>query len=90
MSTGPTLRLVLGDQLNPLHSWFGEVRADVVYVLMEVRSETDYVHHHAQKVLGIFAAMREFARQLKAADTISTFRAAIVSIILFCHFIFII
>jgi len=66
MSTGPTLRLVLGDQLNPLHSWFGEVRADVVYVLMEVRSETDYVRHHAQKVLGIFAAMREFARQLKA------------------------
>ena len=66
MSTRPTLRLVLGDQLNPLHSWFGEVRADVVYVLMEVRSETDYVRHHAQKVLGIFAAMREFARQRKA------------------------
>ena len=66
MSTGPTLRLVLGDQLNRLHSWFGEVRADMVYVLMEVRSETDYVRHHAQKVLGIFAAMREFARQRKA------------------------
>lgn len=65
MSAGPTLRLVLGDQLNPLHSWFAEVRADVVYVLMEVRSETDYVRHHAQKVLGIFAAMRDFARQLK-------------------------
>jgi deoxyribodipyrimidine photolyase-related protein len=64
----PTLRLVLGDQLNPLHSWFGEVRADVVYVLMEVRSETDYVRHHAQKVLGIFAAMRALAAQLKADD----------------------
>jgi deoxyribodipyrimidine photolyase-related protein len=63
----PTLRLILGDQLSPLHSWFGEVRADVVYVLMEVRSETDYVRHHAQKVLGIFAAMRDFAAQLKAA-----------------------
>ncbi len=62
---GATLRLVLGDQLNPLHSWFVEVRSDVVYTLMEVRSETDYVRHHAQKVLGIFAAMREFARQLK-------------------------
>ena len=64
--TGPTLRLILGDQLSPLHSWFGEVRADVVYVLMEVRSETDYVRHHAQKVLGIFAAMRALAAQLKA------------------------
>ncbi len=62
----PTLRLVLGDQLNPLHSWFKEVRPDVVYVLMEVRSETDYVRHHAQKVLGIFAAMRDLAQQLKA------------------------
>ena len=63
---GPTLRLILGDQLNPLHSWLSEVRADVVYLLMEVRSETDYVRHHAQKVLGIFAAMRALAAQLKA------------------------
>jgi deoxyribodipyrimidine photolyase-related protein len=63
----PTLRLILGDQLNPLHSWFAQVRADVVYVLMEVRSETDYVRHHAQKVLGIFAAMRDLAAQLKNA-----------------------
>ena len=62
----PLLRLILGDQLDPLHSWFEEVRPDVVYVLMEVRSETDYVLHHAQKVLGIFAAMRDFARQLEA------------------------
>ena len=62
----PTLRLILGDQLNPLHSWFTEVRTDVIYVLMEVRSETDYVRHHAQKVLGLFAAMRDFAAQLKS------------------------
>ena len=68
MSEAPhlTLRLILGDQLNPLHSWFSEARSDVVYVLMEVRSETDYVRHHAQKVLGIFAAMRDLAQQLKA------------------------
>ena len=64
--TGPTLRLVLGDQLNPKHRWFDEVRPDVVYLFMEVRAETDYVVHHAQKVLAIFAAMRDFARQLKA------------------------
>ena len=62
----PCLRLILGDQLNPLHSWFATVRPDVVYLLMEVRSETDYVVHHAQKVLGIFAAMRDFAQQLKS------------------------
>ncbi|MFZ9138198.1 MAG: cryptochrome/photolyase family protein, partial [Hylemonella sp.] len=63
----PTLRLILGDQLNPQHSWFSEVRSDVIYLLMEVRSETDYVRHHAQKVLGIFAALRDLAQQLKAA-----------------------
>jgi deoxyribodipyrimidine photolyase-related protein len=58
---GPTLRLVLGDQLDALHSWYASPRPDVVYVFLEVRSETDYVRHHAQKVLGIFAAMRAFA-----------------------------
>ena len=62
-----TLRLILGDQLNPLHTWFQTVDPEVVYVLMEIRQETDYVRHHAQKVLGIFAGMRDFARQLKAA-----------------------
>lgn len=62
-----TLRLVLGDQLNPGHAWFDQRDAGVVYVLMEVRQETDYVLHHAQKILAIFAAMRDFARQLRAA-----------------------
>ena len=61
-----TLRLLLGDQLNPQHSWFQQVDAQVVYVLMEVRQETDYVLHHAQKILAIFAAMRDLARQLRA------------------------
>ncbi|HEX8609737.1 MAG TPA: cryptochrome/photolyase family protein [Telluria sp.] len=60
-----TLRLILGDQLNPLHSWFADVRADVLYVMMEVRQETDYVHHHAQKIIAIFAGMRAMARQLE-------------------------
>ncbi len=62
----PTLRLILGDQLNPAHSWFHTIQPDVVYLLMEVRQETDYVRHHAQKILAIFAAMRDFARNLKA------------------------
>ncbi|MEY4818877.1 MAG: hypothetical protein RLZZ23_1650, partial [Verrucomicrobiota bacterium] len=42
-----TIRLILGDQLNPEHSWFGKKDASVTYVFMEVRSETDYVVHHA-------------------------------------------
>ena len=61
-----TLRLILGDQLNPQHSWFASVEPDVVFVMMEVRSETDYVLHHAQKIISIFAAMRDLARQLQA------------------------
>ncbi|MFN5746118.1 MAG: cryptochrome/photolyase family protein [Methylococcaceae bacterium] len=62
-----TLRLILGDQLNSDHSWFQAVDPHVVYVLMEVRQETDYILHHAQKILAIFAAMRDFARQLREA-----------------------
>ena len=62
---GPVLRLILGDQLNPRHRWFSECRSDVLYVLMEIRQETDYVLHHAQKILAIFAAMRDFARRLE-------------------------
>ena len=61
------LRLLLGDQLNPRHSWFDTVDPDVVYLMMEMRQETDYVLHHAQKILAIFAAMRDFSRQLQAA-----------------------
>lgn len=60
-----TLRLILGDQLNCQHSWFSTVRDDVVYVLIELRQETDYVLHHAQKIIAIFAAMRDFAERLR-------------------------
>ena len=62
-----TLRLILGDQLNVQHRWFSERDDATVYVLMEVRQETDYVHHHAQKILAIFAGMRDMARQLAQA-----------------------
>jgi deoxyribodipyrimidine photolyase-related protein len=55
-----TLRLILGDQLNSNHSWFNTVDDSVTYVMMEIRSETDYVKHHIQKVIGIFSAMRYF------------------------------
>jgi len=61
------LHLVLGDQLNRQHSWFRTVRPGVVYLLAEARSETDYVRHHVQKVVGYFLAMRAFARHLADA-----------------------
>jgi deoxyribodipyrimidine photolyase-related protein len=61
------LRLVLGDQLNPCHSWFAAVDDGILYTFMEVRQETDYVLHHAQKIIAIFAAMRAFAASLARA-----------------------
>ena len=48
------LRLILGDQLNHQHSWLQEVNNDTLYVMMEVRQETDYVKHHIQKVIAFF------------------------------------
>ena len=63
--TNKTLRLILGDQLNINHSWFQTVDETVTYVLMEIRSETDYAQHHIQKVIGFFAAMQNFANELK-------------------------
>ena len=59
------LRLILGDQLNSNHSWFDKVDNAVTYVMMEIRTETDYATHHIQKVVGFFAAMREFSGALK-------------------------
>ena len=61
-----TLRLILGDQLNPEHSWFNTLASETIYTLMEMRQETDYVLHHAQKILGIFAGMRDLATTLEA------------------------
>ncbi|TSJ44590.1 cryptochrome/photolyase family protein [Mucilaginibacter corticis] len=59
-----TLRFILGDQLNSNYSWFKEVNPNVTYLMMEVMQEQDYVMHHIQKILGFFAAMRNFAHQL--------------------------
>ena len=59
-----TLRLILGDQLNIKHSWFKESNNNVIYCLFEMRQETDYVKHHIQKVIGFFAAMRQFVEDL--------------------------
>lgn len=59
-----TLRLLLGDQLNSEHSWFDEVNSEVVYVMAEMRQETDYVKHHIQKVVAFFLSMRNFSDEL--------------------------
>ena len=61
-----TLRLILGDQLNSKHSWFSKKENGVLYVLMEVKQESEYVKHHIQKIVGFFASMREFAGQLES------------------------
>tara|TARA_R110002049_G_scaffold68060_4_gene176507 strand:- start:1447 stop:2979 length:1533 start_codon:yes stop_codon:yes gene_type:complete len=62
------LRLILGDQLNSEHSWFSEIDKNTTYCFFEMRQETDYVTHHIQKVVGFFAAMRNFAKELEKAN----------------------
>jgi deoxyribodipyrimidine photolyase-related protein len=62
------LRLVLGDQLNSQHSWYQKVDVNILYCFFEMRQETDYVTHHIQKIAGFFAAMRNFAEELKSND----------------------
>lgn len=59
------LRLVLGDQLNRQHSWWDGDVENVVVLMCEARSETDYVKHHIQKVVAFFLAMRDFASWLE-------------------------
>ncbi|MEY2773983.1 MAG: hypothetical protein RLZZ275_330, partial [Bacteroidota bacterium] len=52
MSSAREVRLILGDQLHIGHSWFAAPPDDgVVYLLAEVRSETDYALHHVRKVV---------------------------------------
>ncbi|WP_299529393.1 cryptochrome/photolyase family protein [Ulvibacterium sp.] len=59
------LRLILGDQLNPEHSWFNQTDDSIVYLMAELRQETDYVKHHIQKVVAFFFSMRNFAKELE-------------------------
>ncbi|MFD2203667.1 cryptochrome/photolyase family protein [Shivajiella indica] len=59
------LRLILGDQLNCQHLWFKEKNKQVLYAMMEMRQETDYVRHHVQKVIAFFVSMRNFSEWLK-------------------------
>ncbi|MCB0442745.1 MAG: cryptochrome/photolyase family protein, partial [Flavobacterium sp.] len=63
-----TLRLILGDQLNHNHSWFQQTDENVIYLMAEMRQETDYVKHHIQKVVAFFLSMRNFASHLKSKN----------------------
>lgn len=58
------LKLILGDQLHPGHSWFRNIDENSLFVMMEIRPESEYVTHHIQKVVGIFSAMRSFCDEL--------------------------
>lgn len=62
------LRLILGDQLNSEHSWFREKDENAIYLMAEMRQETDYVKHHIQKIVAFFLSMRNFANELKAKN----------------------
>ncbi len=62
------LRLILGDQLNSQHSWFENVDENTIYLMAEMRQETDYVKHHTQKVVAFFLSMRNFANDLKTKN----------------------
>ncbi len=63
----PTVRLLLGDQLNSQHSWYQTVDDQVLYLIAELQQEAVYVKHHIQKLCGFFAAMENFAQELSSA-----------------------
>ena len=60
------IRLIMGDQLNPMHSWFETVDSEVVYLIAELHQEASYTKHHIQKVTAFFAAIADFAKQLES------------------------
>ena len=62
----PSLRFVLGDQLNrDVSSLRGLDPATDIVLMVEVAEETSYVGHHKQKIALILSAMRHFAAGLE-------------------------
>ncbi|MGR5412968.1 cryptochrome/photolyase family protein [Vibrio astriarenae] len=55
------IKFILGDQLNSQHSWYQQQGDTVLFVIAELKQEQAYVHHHAQKQVAFFAAMKAFA-----------------------------
>ncbi|MEK9719385.1 MAG: cryptochrome/photolyase family protein, partial [Candidatus Puniceispirillum sp.] len=69
-----TLRLVLGDQLGrDLPSLATLDPATDLVVMAEVMDEVTYVKHHQRKIAFLFAAMRHFAAELRAAGIAVTY-----------------
>ena len=66
-ASSPTLRLILGDQLNANHSWFTIVDDSIVYLLAELHEEASYAPHHIQKLQAFFLAMQQFSVKLRKA-----------------------
>ncbi|WP_064435835.1 cryptochrome/photolyase family protein [Pseudoalteromonas neustonica] len=63
------LRFIFGDQLNANHTWYKEEnQAQYLYVIAELKQETNYVKHHIQKVAAFFSAMENFASALKKSQ----------------------
>ena len=62
-----SLRLILGDQLDPgISALKGADKARDVVLMVEVAEEATYVPHHKQKLAFLFSAMRHFAAGLAA------------------------
>lgn len=62
-----TLRVVLGDQLDPGLSALADAGPDDVVLMMEVADEATYVRHHPKKIAFLLSAMRHHAAALRAA-----------------------
>ena len=64
----PILRVILWDQLSTrLAVTAGADKARDVFLMAEVMSEATQVRHHVKKLAFLFAAMRHYARALRAA-----------------------
>jgi deoxyribodipyrimidine photolyase-related protein len=57
--------LVLGDQLTPSLSALTHAREGDTILMAEVMAEASYTPHHPQKIALFFAAMRNFANELR-------------------------
>ena len=67
MSSGGTLRFVLGDQVTRSLAALEDLDPAVDTVLMaEVQAECTYVKHHPKKIVLVLSAMRHFAQRLEA------------------------
>jgi deoxyribodipyrimidine photolyase-related protein len=61
------IRLILGDQLNPAHSWFTQTQGDTIYFMAEMNQEAQHPTQHIQKIVAFFHAMRTFAGHLETS-----------------------